>query len=58
MLAMKLIGKSSDKKYFYNFFYKIDSESIYASNEEIILPHSVYSDMVHAEIGQFVESLF
>ena len=34
------------------------SESIYASYERFDVPHSVYSDMVHAEIGQYVESLF
>ncbi len=39
---------------FLNF---IESDSIYASDEEIDVPHSVYSDMVHAEIGQFIESL-
>ncbi len=35
-----------------------ESESIYASDERVYVSHSVYSDMVHAEIGQFVESLF
>ena len=35
-----------------------ESESIYASNEGVDVPHSVYSDMMHAEIGQFIESLF
>jgi hypothetical protein len=34
------------------------SESIYASNEEVEVPHSIYSDIVHAEIGQFIESMF
>jgi hypothetical protein len=34
-----------------------ESKSIYASNDEIVVLHSVYSDMVHAEIGQFIESL-
>jgi hypothetical protein len=34
------------------------SESIYASEDMVDVPHSIYSDMVHAEIGQFVESLF
>ena len=34
-----------------------ESESIYASDEGIVVSHSVYSDMVHAEIGQFIESL-
>ncbi len=35
-----------------------ESVSIYASDEEVDVPHSVYSDIVHAEIGQFIESLF
>jgi hypothetical protein len=35
-----------------------ESESIYVSEELIDEPHSVYSDIMHAEIGQFVESLF
>ncbi len=35
-----------------------ESKSIYASDEGIDESHSVYYDMVHAEIGQFVESLF
>ncbi len=35
-----------------------ESKSIYASDEAIDESHSVYYDMVHAEIGQFVESLF
>jgi hypothetical protein len=34
-----------------------ESESIYASDEWVVVPHSVYSDMVHAEIGQLIESL-
>ena len=34
-----------------------ESESIYASDEGVDVPHTVYSDMVHAEIGQFIESL-
>ncbi len=34
------------------------SESIYASEERVDVSHSVYSDMVHAEIGQFIKSLF
>ena len=32
-------------------------ESIYASDERVVVPHSVYSDIVHAEIGQFFRSL-
>ncbi len=35
-----------------------ESESIYASYEGIVVSYSVYSDMVHAEMGQFVMSLF
>jgi hypothetical protein len=35
-----------------------EPKSIYASVEGIDESHSVYSDMVQAEIGQFVESLF
>ncbi len=35
-----------------------ESDSIYASDERVDEPHSVYSDMVHAEIRQFIESLF
>ena len=35
-----------------------ESNSIYASDERSVVPHSVYSDIVHAEIGQFVKSLF
>ena len=35
-----------------------ESESIYDSNEGFNVPHSVYSDMVHAEIGQYVLALF
>ncbi len=35
-----------------------ESKSIYASDEIFVASHSVYSDMVHAEIGQFVSSLF
>ncbi len=35
-----------------------ESESIYASDEGFDVPHSVYSEMVHAEIGQFVKSPF
>ncbi len=34
------------------------SDSIYASDEEVNVPHSVYSDKVHAEIGQYVMALF
>ncbi len=34
------------------------SESIYASDNGVNESHSVYSDMIHAEIGQFIESLF
>ncbi len=34
------------------------SKSIDASNEEVDVPHSVYSDIAHAEIGQSVKSLF
>ena len=34
------------------------SDSIYASDEDYDESHSVYSDMLHDEIGQFVESLF
>ncbi len=36
----------------------IESNSIYASDEEFNESHSVCFDMKHAEIGQFVESLF
>ncbi len=35
-----------------------ESESIYASDVGVVVSHSVYSDIVHAEIGQFIESLF
>ncbi len=35
-----------------------ESESIYASDERVNVSHSIYYDMVHAEIGQFFESLF
>jgi hypothetical protein len=35
-----------------------ESESIYASDEGNDASHSVYSDMAHAKIGQFVKSLF
>jgi hypothetical protein len=34
-----------------------ESESIYAYDDGVDVPHSIYSDMVHTEIGQFVESL-
>ncbi len=34
------------------------SESINASNDGVDVPHSVYSDIVHSKIGQFVNSLF
>jgi hypothetical protein len=36
----------------------IESNSIYASEEEIDVTHSVYCNILHAEIGQFVKSLF
>ncbi len=36
----------------------IELDSIYASDARVDVPHYVYSDIVHAEIGQFVESLF
>ncbi len=35
-----------------------ESKSIYASDEGVVVPHSVYSDILHAEIEQFIESLF
>ncbi len=35
-----------------------ESESIYASDERVDVPHSIYSEMMHAKIGQFVESMF
>jgi hypothetical protein len=35
-----------------------EPKSIYASVEGIDESHSVYSDMVHFKIGQFVKSLF
>jgi hypothetical protein len=35
-----------------------ESDSIYASDEGVVVPHSVYSDILHREIGQFIESLF
>ncbi len=34
------------------------SESIYASNEKVDVPHSVYFDIMHNEIWQFIESMF
>ncbi len=34
------------------------SNAIYASDEGVNESHTVYSDMAHAEVGQFVESLF
>ncbi len=35
-----------------------ESDSIYASDEIVVVPHSVCSDIEHSEIGQFVKSLF
>ena len=35
-----------------------ESDSIYASEDIVDVPHSVYSNIVHAEIWQFIESLF
>jgi hypothetical protein len=35
-----------------------ESNSIYDSDDKIYVSHSVYSDMIHDEIGQFIMSLF
>ncbi len=35
-----------------------ESEPIFASDEIFVVSHSVYSDIVHAEIEQFIISLF